>query len=279
MFFIQEQIAIMRTLQENIRSSSLDAVFKLCNFLDTTEFFFLVIPILWLGYNRKLGIKLFYGAILSSVVNTLLKEYFQLPRPFVLAPDLEVITVSGLSFPSGAAQTAIWLSFVIAAHFKRNIYWVLAIAFSLILSFSRVYLAVHYPLDLIGGWFVGLFLLFFLQSPKGFQKLFSWWETSGKLQQVFFALAISILLFLHSTKGSILGSVFLGIHLGMTFFPKFDREVTTRSLHRAFVGVVGVFSIAILTSAFLREVAFLGYFFIGAWLSIGTNSLFVLRKN
>lgn len=289
MYFLNEQIEIMTFLQNALRTPFNDLFFKFWNFFDAREFFFLFIPFIWLGCHRKLGIKIFYGTLISSFVNSCLKEYFQCPRPFVFSPELAVITVSGLSFPSGAAQTSVWLPFILAMQLKRNIFWVLSVCFALFLSFSRVYLGVHFPLDLLAGWFVGGGILCFLLSPRGFERVFSFWEAGNKTWRVLYVLLIACILFTHSRKGYSLALVFMGVHMGMLFFPKYDFQIKNicmgDRLLRVFLGLLGIitlsFTCSIFSSLFSLEyrvfVEIPFYFLIGAWLSVGANIVYIMK--
>lgn len=96
------------------------------------------------------------GAILSSV----LKNEYVRPRPGLVAHLVEVHTTS---FPSGHAMnsaiTYLTLGVLLARAEKRptvRIYLLsVAIALTLIIGTSRVYLGVHWPSDVVAGWCVG----------------------------------------------------------------------------------------------------------------------------
>lgn len=97
----------------------------------------------------------------AGVVMTLLKGLFERPRPaFVTHLD----PPGGLSFPSGHAMISaalyVTLATLIARTLERRrlrVYVVAAGAFlALLVGFTRVYLGVHYPTDVLAGWTLGL---------------------------------------------------------------------------------------------------------------------------
>jgi membrane-associated phospholipid phosphatase len=77
------------------------------------------------------------------------------PRPFVLFPEPEplIVGVLGDSFPSGHAAT----SFAGAALLARVLpgRWPVLFVLAAGIAFSRVYVGVHYPVDVVGGAILG----------------------------------------------------------------------------------------------------------------------------
>jgi len=120
----------------------------------------------WLGLGaiiavrqRRLGV---FTAVLlavllaSALANNVLKPLFQRDRPFVATSD-DVIggCPDDASFPSGHSANAFAGAFVlsrVAGSSGALAWWTLAGA----IAYSRVYLGVHYPLDVIGGARVGV---------------------------------------------------------------------------------------------------------------------------
>ncbi|AFY40369.1 phosphoesterase PA-phosphatase related protein [[Leptolyngbya] sp. PCC 7376] len=115
-------------------------------------YFWLVSPV----QGRQLGLVL----SLSIISNFLLKDAFSLPRPYLLNPDVATPAAfekqSSFSFPSGHAQgiTTVWVTI---AHYQQKTWvWTVAIALIFLVALSRVYLGVHFPIDVIAGIFVGI---------------------------------------------------------------------------------------------------------------------------
>jgi undecaprenyl-diphosphatase len=87
----------------------------------------------------------------SDLLATGLKEVFDRPRPFeaLAAADPIMRGTVGESLPSGHATTSFAGALVLAYLVRRAIPALFVLA--VLISFSRVYVGVHYPLDLAAG--------------------------------------------------------------------------------------------------------------------------------
>ena len=110
--------------------------------------------------TRKIGF-MSAAALLGSLVinNHLIKNLVQRPRPFVTFTDLQIIipTPSEFSFPSGHTSS----SFAAAAVFYRHLPKKLglpSVILAGLIGFSRLYVGVHYPTDVIAGVAMGILL-------------------------------------------------------------------------------------------------------------------------
>ncbi|QEY24073.1 phosphatase PAP2 family protein [Neisseria animalis] len=112
----------------------------------------------WLHFRKRTGYAAFLilSTALPTLVMLLSKAVFDRPRP-MLWPRL--IEESNTSFPSGHSTFAAALAtllFIIFLHSpKRTLLLTGGIVFTLLMGFSRVYLGVHYPTDVLAGWING----------------------------------------------------------------------------------------------------------------------------
>lgn len=119
-----------------------------------------VLGYLWMRRRRRLGWVLLSGVLGAAAWSQMLKAVLDRPRP-ELVPHLT--QVYSASFPSGhstaSAATYLVLGLMVAGiHRRRAVraYVVLvAIALTLLVGVSRVYVGVHWPTDVLAGWTLG----------------------------------------------------------------------------------------------------------------------------
>lgn len=267
------------------RNPLFDVFFKSLDFFDRLEFFFILIPIIWLGQGWKTGLRLFYILLLSGIVNYALKKVFLSPRPYHLDSQVGLIQVSGFGFPSGAAQTVILLSGILFISWKSSWKWVLASVYILFVSFSRVYMGIHFPTDILGGWVVGFGLLaiYLYLFPIVERHL----EQLNPFSLLLLSQVVPLLLLISLYSIPIMGfcSVAMGMGVGLYIAHSYQLFLmppinTKESILRAIVGVLGTFLCFVLTSFLPSSHSIIDlaprFFVIGLWLSLGSS--FVCRK-
>lgn len=105
----------------------------------------------------------------SDQISVLLKETVQRLRP-VHQPAIEHLVHNVLGkggqygFVSSHAANVFAVFIFTAKVFKNKSYFLLLLFWAVIVSYSRIYTGVHYPLDIIGGAILGLFLGFVLYN-------------------------------------------------------------------------------------------------------------------
>lgn len=149
-------------LQESVRNPILDNIMIFITSLGNGGMIWIAATIALLipKKTRKAGV-VSAVALLGSLIinNNIVKNIVQRPRPFVTFTDLQIIipTPSEFSFPSGHTSS----SFAAAAVFYRHLPKKLglpAVILAGLIGFSRLYVGVHYPTDVIAGVLMGILL-------------------------------------------------------------------------------------------------------------------------
>lgn len=110
-------------------------------------------------HNKDLKKKALYMAesfVVNSVITTAMKVTFDRPRPFVNNSSLvPVYYLKHYSFPSGHTSEAFSMATSLSLSFPKWYVIVPSYAFASMVGYSRVYLGVHFPSDVIAGALVG----------------------------------------------------------------------------------------------------------------------------
>lgn len=123
-----------------------------------------VILLLMKSLREKYGVKFAIAALSSTALYQIMKYIFQRPRPDLA---LRLIEQGGYSFPSGHSMNCL-VSYGILIYLllkyceNRRLAKILSVGLGLLtilIGFSRVYVGVHYPTDIIGGWSLGIAVL------------------------------------------------------------------------------------------------------------------------
>lgn len=132
------------------------------------EYIILFITFLFLLFkNKKYFLALFLDMILVVLLNYFLKIIFLRERPI----DLMIINETGYSYPSGHSMIAVgFYGFIIYLIWKmkigNNCKYLLSFLISMLIiliGLSRIYLGVHFPSDVIGGYSVSFcFLILYI---------------------------------------------------------------------------------------------------------------------
>lgn len=116
----------------------------------------------WYKKERIFALLLLVTPLVGQVAKSLLKNYFQVPRPEVFGCNLLTTYVDQYSFPSGHVVFYViffgLLAYFALKHFSHL--WaktvsIFSILMIMTIGYSRIYLGVHWYLDVVGGYIVG----------------------------------------------------------------------------------------------------------------------------
>jgi undecaprenyl-diphosphatase len=120
-----------------------------------------VIGIIIFLTNKRQGKKIFLVLIFSLIIEVIindgfLKQYFFRERPYLLLPNIHQAGPNWInsSFVSGHTASTIAAITVIGYFYRRWLTWLIPLG--LIMVYTRLYLGMHYPTDILGGIVVGL---------------------------------------------------------------------------------------------------------------------------
>lgn len=155
-------------LLEGLRNPVFDAFFSLITHLGSESALIVIALLAYWCFDKKNAYYLFLVGFVGTTVNQFLKLTFHIDRPWVLDPTLSPLEsalpdASGFSFPSGHTQSSVGLFGALARLFSRRWMRISCIAVCLLVPFSRMYLGVHTPMDVLVSLALALALVFLLK--------------------------------------------------------------------------------------------------------------------
>lgn len=272
---------------QRCQSPFLVGIFRGFSFLGEEMAFLVLLPFFLWCVDYTLGLRVGFLFLISNAVNTGLKDLFRQPRPFDHEPSVKLSSAEGYGLPSGHAQTAVVVWGMAAAWARKTWCRVAAILLMALIGFSRIYLGVHFPTDVLAGWAIGAALLavFITLEPRASNRL----ARMGLGWQAVLSLLIPIeLLLLYPTKDTVtIFGTLAGVALGASFaraFLDFDaRGAWPRRAARYILGALVMLALyfglkAVLpgeSSRFYLAFRFIRYGLVGLWAALGAPWFFI----
>lgn len=153
-------ISVIKAIQ-TIANPGLTAFMKAITLSGDTYFYLLILTFILWCVDEKKGIRIGMLQVFGGAINNTIKYALAVPRPFIKDPSVGIGYHTGYSTPSGHAQgtASFWSYFAFLFNkMKRWQRFLLAFGIPLLIGFSRVYLGVHYPTDVMLGWIIGYLL-------------------------------------------------------------------------------------------------------------------------
>lgn len=162
---------------------------------EETAFLAVALIVFWCVDKRR-GYYVMTVGFLGTMFNQFLKLLCRVPRPWVLDPDFTILeqareAAAGYSFPSGHTQNAVGTFGAIALTTKNKWIRAASIAIAVLVPFSRMYIGVHTPQDVLASILIALCLMLFLK-PVAMPEKQHWMKGVIAIMLV---LAVGLLLF------------------------------------------------------------------------------------
>lgn len=166
---------ILNFIQNNMHNKVLDKIMIAITSMGNMGLIWIIISIALIINKkyRKVGVYSLIALILVTVLGEgILKHLFERPRPCVNIPQSQLLIKkpTSYSFPSGHSGSSFACAVVLSYYFKK--YAVLIYGFATTIAFSRLYVYVHYPSDVLVGTILGLL--------SGFLVVFMWKKSEAK---------------------------------------------------------------------------------------------------
>ncbi|MBR3593594.1 MAG: phosphatase PAP2 family protein [Clostridia bacterium] len=186
-------------LLRDISTPVLDKLFLAITFLGDETFFIIIGLLVFWCIDKYEGYYVLSVGFIGTIVNQFLKIVCRIPRPWVRDPSLSVAEgaksgAGGFSFPSGHTQSSVGSFGSIAVFAKNKGIRIAAIVLCVLVPFSRMYLGVHTPADVLVSYAIALLLIFAVRPivKKGKQNPAYMWGLIGFMA----ALSVAFLVFM-----------------------------------------------------------------------------------
>lgn len=153
-------MAILQGIHATCSSPIMDTLMPVVTMMGENGFIWLVIAIVLLinRRTRQWGFVMIAALIVDLVCVQVLKSLVARPRPFMADPSIQLLIdpPDGGSFPSGHTSASFCAAVVLMFAPVKKVWKVLGIVLASLIAFSRLYLEVHYPTDVLGGLLIGV---------------------------------------------------------------------------------------------------------------------------
>jgi len=167
-------------VQEFMHVPILDKVMIAITTLGNKGFIWIVMALFLTARKRTrlVGIAALAALLLTTIMGEgILKHLVCRPRPYMDYPEIQPLVekLTSYSFPSGHTGSSFTASWVFGRYLKKQAayFWILAAA----MGFSRLYLFMHYPSDILAGAVLGILcamiIVLVLEKIVGSQRIYT----------------------------------------------------------------------------------------------------------
>ena len=238
---------------------------------------------IWNFVSERAGFHLLYLQIMGTILSSMLKLFFALPRPYDVLPTVKILGTSGYGFPSGAATAAtIGFGFIFLSLKKEQRFLKIMSVFMIVLvGLTRIYLGAHFPTDVLGGFILGLLILLGYRYGTGYVEKYL--HHHSKFYQFMCHLSFALIILLPNFSKSSLST--LSFLCGATFFHLFlsrptQGKTTTMKFLACFLGIIGLIALfkLPLPNEFKLIMTCIRSFVAGLWIGCSSTLTYLFIK-
>ncbi|HPE94111.1 MAG TPA: phosphatase PAP2 family protein [Sphaerochaeta sp.] len=270
----------------NIANPTLDFLANIASAVGEQTFVIAIILYIFYNYDKKKGFGLFTSVLFAVLGMGILKAIVRAPRPFQVLESIggkRLETATGYSFPSGHTTTGSAFYTALALTFKKRSVSIFCAVMMVLVGLSRLYLGVHWPIDVFAGLLLGVTVSFVvsrylnaLYDDKQKRIRLSMWIGSlslvaGAITAILLNLSlIDEVAFTDLMKVFALGG---GGYLGFVLESKkvgfIVEEKRSKQILRYLLGLIGILVFmgakAVIPESLYALGAFLRYTMVGLW--------------
>ena len=141
-------------LLEKIRFPGLNEIMMAITELGGELPFLVVAMIIYWCVDKRRGYYVLSVGFMGTITVQFMKLWFRVPRPWVLDPEFTILEearagAGGYSFPSGHTQSSVGTFGAVTVTTKKKWIRIAALAAAILVPFSRMYIGVHTPADVL----------------------------------------------------------------------------------------------------------------------------------
>jgi membrane-associated phospholipid phosphatase len=175
-------------------SPALEGLMSFFSFLGTIQFYLLFIPFIYWVVSAPLGFRVLLLLIGTDFLGIFFKQLLHQPRPYWVGDVQALAEETSYGIPSSHASDTMAVWGYLAYRLNKAWLWVLTFLLVLLIGISRMYLGVHFPTDVLGGWLIGLAAIFLLVKGESWISPFLKKQTTGRLIGIGFLVSMLMLL-------------------------------------------------------------------------------------
>ena len=139
---------------ERIRVPGLNEFMSVITYLGSETAFLIIALTMFWCIDKRRGYYILSVGFIGTIINQFMKLTFRIPRPFEVDPNFTILEsaradATGFSFPSGHTQSSVGTFGGIAYTTAKRTTKILMIAIAILVPFSRMYVGVHTPQDVL----------------------------------------------------------------------------------------------------------------------------------